>query len=482
MVLAAMAARDIGRPVKLALTRAHMFGSVGFRPRTEQQLTLGANANGELTAFRHDSISQTSVFDEFVEPSAATTRMLYACPNLDTSHRVVRLDYGTPTYMRAPGESSGSFALESAMDEMAYSLGMDPVQFRLKNYAEVEPQKNLPWSSKSLRQCYQAASEAFGWSKRQSAPRSMTASDGRLIGWGMATATYPTNRSEASALARIMPDGSAYVQAGSQDLGTGTYTIMTQIAADALGLSPSRVRFELGDTRMPNSPGSWRFPNCGKHEAQLSTTRPSQCEAKAIELEAIADQLSPLHGLVTTDVDVRDGRLYAVVDPTKADGYADLIARHSLPNIEATIDTKPGTEKEQYAMHSFGAIFTEVLVDPQLCEIRLNRVVGAYAAGHILNAKTGRSQFIGGIIFGIGMALMEETIPDPNVGRIVNRDLAEYHVPVNADVPDIQVIVVDEDDPHINPIGAKGIGEIGIVVRRRIDRQCRLSRHRYAGP
>jgi xanthine dehydrogenase YagR molybdenum-binding subunit len=277
----------------------------------------------------------------------------------------------------------------------------------------------------------------------------------------MATATYPTRRSPASALARILPDGTAYVQAGTQDLGTGTYTIMTQIAADALGLPPSGVRFELGDTLMPQTPvsgGSQTAASTGSavREAALAA------QAQLIQL-AIEDANSPLHGLAPSDIAVQDGRMASKTEPTRAETYAQFLSRNNLPKLEAQAQARPGAERDQYAMHSFGAVFTEIFVDPDLGEARLGRIVGAYGAGHILNAKTGRSQLIGGIVYGIGMAMLEQTIPDPRTGRIVNRDLAEYHVPVNADVPDIDIIFVDEDDPHVNPLGAKGIGEIGIT-------------------
>ncbi|MEO7715232.1 MAG: xanthine dehydrogenase family protein molybdopterin-binding subunit [Capsulimonas sp.] len=459
--LAAMAAKSVGRPVKLSLTRAQMFGMVGYRPQTEQDLMVAAKSDGAITASRHASWSNTSTFDEFVEPTAAVTRILYESPAQETSHRLVRLNYGTPTFMRAPGESPGTFAIETAMDELAYSLKMDPVQLRLKNYAEADPESKKPWSSKSLRECYKVGSEKFGWDKRMPEPRSMTAPDGRLLGMGMASATYPVRRSAASALARLLPDGTAYVQAGTQDLGTGTYTIMTQIAADALGLPVERVRFELGDTEMPETPvsgGSQTAASTGSAVKQAGLAARDQ----AVQM-ALADPSSPLHGMSAADLDVKNGMIFVKAQPDKGETYAELIARQKLPKIEAKTQSKPGEEKNQYAMHSFGAVFVEVLVDPDLGEIRLNRIVGAYGAGKILNAKTGRSQLIGGIVYGVGMAMMEHTIPDPRTGRIVNRDLGEYHVPVNADIPDIDITFVDEVDTIINPVGAKGIGEIGIT-------------------
>ena len=461
IVISAMAARQVGRPVKLVLERRQMFGPVGYRPRTEQHLRLGAAADGAMLGMGHNVHSQTSQFDNFTEASAAVTRMLYTSPNQETSHRLIPLDVGAPTYMRAPGESSGTFALESAMDELAYALPMNPVALRLKNYAETDPDSGKPWSSKSLRACYQTASEKFGWDKRTPAPGSMKTADGQLIGWGMATATYPVRRSPSSALARLLPDGSAYVQAGTQDLGTGTYTVMTQTAADALGLPPERVRFELGDTRMPETPVS------GGSQTAASTGSAVQAAGQAARAQAVAlavaDAASPLYGLKPEDVAVTAGQMFSKTDVTKGETYMALIARHHLPNIEATIQSKPGAEKDEYAMHSFGAVFAEVQVDPDFGEVRVKRIVGAYGVGNILNAKTARSQLIGGIVFGIGMALLEETVADTRIGRVMNADLAEYHVPVNADIPEIDITFVPETDPYVNPLGVKGIGEIGIT-------------------
>ncbi len=458
VVLAAIAARQVQRPVKLVLGRTQMFGPVGFRPETIQQVALGATREGKLTALRHAGTSPTSTFDEFVEPVAKTARMIYDCPHIETSHRLVQLNIGTPTFMRAPGESSGSFALESAMDELAYALQIDPIDLRLRNYAEVDPEKGLPWSSKSLKECYQLGAERFGWQKRNPTPRSMREGN-TLIGWGMATATYPTNRSPASAIARIMADGTAVVRSGSQDIGTGTYTVMTQVAAEALGLPVEKVRFELGDTEMPETPvsgGSQTAASVGSAVHMAAT----QARSQMIQL-AIADHSSPLYGADAQDISVQDGGLF--LKGKSNETYADILSRHGLKLMEARADAKPGDERAKYSMHSFGAQFAEVRVEPDSGEVRVTRWVGTFGVGRLLNAKTARSQLIGGIVFGIGMALMEHTVMDPNRGRVVNADLAEYHVPVNADVPAIDVVFIDEHDPYVNPIGVKGIGEIGIT-------------------
>ena len=460
VVLTAMAARQAGRPVKLVLERQQMAGPVGFRAQTIQDMKLGASQDGQLTAMQHAGTSQTSTFDRFVEPVAKATRILYACPNQDTSHRLVTLDLGTPCQMRAPGEASGTFALESSMDELAYELKMDPIELRVRNYADADPEEKKPWSSKSLKECYQLGAEKFGWSKRKPEPRSMR--DGKLlVGYGMATATYPVNRAPAHVYVRLTPDGKALVTSGCLDIGTGTYTIMTQLAADALGLPLDRVKFELGDTRMPEAPvsgGSQTAASVGSAVREAGT----QILDKLIGL-AVADAASPLHGLDPSDVLARDGYLAAKADPAKSETYAAVLERSGQPSLELVAESKPGDEKEKFAMHSFGAQFCEVKVDPELGEARVTRFLGVFGAGRILNEKTAQSQLKGGIVMGVGMALHEQTVFDEKVGRAVNPNLAEYHVPVNADIPDIEVIFVNEEDTHINPIGAKGVGELGIT-------------------
>lgn len=460
VLLAAMAAQRAGRPVKLVLERPQMFGPVGGRPHTEQHMVLGAAQDGTLTAVRHDTLAHTAFMEDWLEPCGLVTRMLYECPNQATSHRLVRLNTGVPTFMRAPGEASGSVALECALDELAYALHMDPIALRLGNYAEQDPGKKLPFSSKSLRECYRVGAERFGWSRRTPAPRSMQA-DGQLVGMGMATATYPANRSPASAMARILPDGTALVRSGSQDLGTGTYTVMTQVAADALGLPPSRVRFELGDTTFPEAPVS----GGSQSVASVAPAVRAACMAARLDLVrlAIGDSASPLSGATVEQVDIVDGWLVHRADASRREPVAAPIARRGGQPVEATLTARPGDEKKQFSMHSFGAVFAEVRVDADLGEIRVPRVTACYGVGRLLNRKTAHSQLTGGIVWGLGFALLEETLMDPNTGRIANANLAEYHVPVNADVGSIDVIVLDEDDPHINSLGAKGIGEIGIV-------------------
>ncbi|HZV67222.1 MAG TPA: xanthine dehydrogenase family protein molybdopterin-binding subunit [Telluria sp.] len=460
VMLAAMASRMAGSPVKLAIERTQMFGPVGTRPMTEQHLRLGAARDGKLDALLHDTISSNAFLDDFPEPCTSVSRILYACDNLQTTQRMATMHLGVPTYMRAPGESTGSFALESALDELAYELHMDPVQLRLQNYAEKDPEKGLPWSSKSLRECYRIGAEKFGWARRTPEPRSMR--DGRtLVGWGMATATYPAHRQKAKASATINADGSAVVRSGTHDLGTGTYTVMTQIAAEALGMPVAKVMFELGDTGLPEAPvsgGSQTVASVGP----VVYAAASAARDKLIAM-AISDNASALRGARPDEIVAADGWLTHKSDAGKREAMGAVIARHGGQPVTADSEAGPGDEKKKYAMHSFGAVFAEVHVDPDLGTVRVPRVVATYGVGRLMNRKTGLSQLMGGIVWGIGMGLMEKSELDGRTGRILNANLADYHVPVNADIGQIDITVLDEDDKQINVLGAKGIGEIGIV-------------------
>ena len=460
VVLAAMAAQHVKRPVKLALERPQMFGAVGQRSSTHQAITAAASADGAFTALRNDTISHTSTFDQFVESASLPTRMLYACPNNSTSQKLVRSDIGTPSFMRAPGEATGVNALEIALDELAFALKMDPIALRLKNYAEKDPETKLPWSSKSLRDCYRMGAEKFGWDKRPKEPRSVR--DGAmLVGWGMATAAYPTRRSASTAKAILGADGKLEVDAGTQDLGTGTYTIMTQIAAATMGLPMSSVRFRLGDTRYPHTPVS------GGSQTAASTGSAVRFAASALREKlagmAMADRQSPLFGATMADIVFENGRIFIKSIPSRGETLGALLARHRLPSVETTATSQPGLEKKAFSMYAFGAQFAEVQVDADLGEVHISRMLGVFDAGRILNAKTARSQLIGGMVWGASMALFEQNLYDERLGRIVNNNLAEYHVPVNLDIPHIDALWVEEVDLRVNPLGVKGIGEIGIT-------------------
>jgi xanthine dehydrogenase YagR molybdenum-binding subunit len=459
VALTAMAAKHLRRPVKTVLQRPQMFGPVGGRPQTVQKLAISARKTGQFVDTRHDVMSHTSMIEDFTEPAALQTRIMYSSPNLTTSHRVVPLNVGTPTFQRAPGHATGTFALESAIDELAYSLEMDPIQLRLRNEPSMDPEKKLPWSSRSLRQCYESGGSAFGWARRSLAPNGMR--DGRMaVGWGVAAATYPANRQGASARARMTADGSVIVQSGTQDLGTGTYTVMTQIAADALGVPMQRVRFELGDSDLPEAPVSGGSMSVASVAPAVRDAALALRE-KLVRL-AIDDQASTVQGLSADEVVIDQG-LIGSRSNSRRETLGAVVMRAGGADVVAESSAKPGEEKKQYSMHSFGAVFAEVHIDRELGHIRVPRVVGRYGIGKLMNAKTGRSQLIGGIVWGIGMALMEESILDERTGRIVNGNLAQYHVPTNADMGDIDVGVVAEDDPFINSLGARGIGEIGIT-------------------
>lgn len=439
VTLAAMAAKMTGRPVKIALTRPQMFGSVGHRPRTVQRVALGAGRDGKLTSVIHQTTAHTSAFDEFVEPSGVLSTVLYGTPNLLVTHRVARLNTATPTYMRAPGESSGSFALESAIDELAYALDLDPVELRVRNETDHDAE-GLPFSSRSLVQSLRAGAERIGWSARNPRPRSMRGGN-LLVGYGVAAATYPMNRSAASALVQLNADGTVVARSAGVDIGTGAYTVFSQVVADVLGVPVQRVRMELGDSAFPNA------PNAGG-----SALSASAGSALKLAAQDVRTKLAALDGVEPSSLASANG-----------DTLIAILRKHGASSVEGRADAKPGDEKKQYAMHSFGAQFAEVRVDPELGTVRLARFVNAFGAGRILNEKTAKSQFMGGAIFGIGMALLEHTRFDERSGRIMNANLAEYLVPVNADVPPMETILVPEEDPHVNEIGVKGIGEIGIV-------------------
>ena len=460
VVIAAMAAKQVNRPVRLEVKRSQMFGLVGMRSQTRQTISMGANGDGSLAALSHDTLCQTSTFDEFVETASLTARMLYKVPNNSTSHQLIKSNIGQPSFMRAPGEAPGTYGLEAAMDEMAYQLKMDPVEFRVKNFVEVDQEKNKPFSSKALLECYRAGAERFGWSSRNPEPRSMRKGN-ILVGYGMATSVYPTRRSPASATARLNADGTLLVDAGTQDLGTGTYTIMTQVAGDSFGLPMTSVRFRLGDTDLPRTPvsgGSQTAASTGS-AVYLAT---QALREKLIQL-AITDAQSPLSGVGAADVEMQNGRLFSRSNPSQADTLSQLITRSGQPYVEGKADAKPGPEKERYSMYAHGAQFAEVHVDADLGQIKVARLIGCFAAGKILNAKTARSQLLGGMVWGVGMALLEHGALDPRLGRWVNNNLAEYHVAVNADIGTIDAIWVEEKDEHVNPLGVKGVGEIGIT-------------------
>ncbi len=437
-----------------------MFGPVGGRPETYQHIVLAAKQDGTLTAIEHNCYSHTSLIEDFTEPSSAPTRMLYASPNIATSQKLVPLTVGTPTFQRAPGEATGTFALEVALDELACRLNMDPVELRLKNYAQTDPTSHKAFSSKHLRECYARGSERFGWAKRN--PQSRSLKDGHhWIGWGMATATYPANRSAASASVTFEPDGRVTVVSGSQDLGTGTYTIMAQVAAATLNLPIGQIDAKLGDTTMPKAPVS------GGSQSAASVTPAVQAAAQQAQLKlftlAANDPHSPFHGAQPAELELDNGRIHRKAHAGDSESFTELLARNGGQPLGATATSQPEQDAEQYSAHSFGAVFAEVAVDESLGMPHVRRITAVYDIGTLLSGKTGKNQLIGGIVWGVSLALHEATHIDGKTGRAVNNNLAEYHVPVNADIGEIDVSCLDIPDKKFNPLGARGIGEIGIT-------------------
>ena len=435
-LLAAAAAKLVQRPVKLTLTRPQMFDSAGQRARTEQRLSVGADKNGKLVGLRHATTTHTSPTHDYTEPCGNMSRLLYSCPNVEVSHRLVRLNLTTPCPMRAPGETPGVYALECALDELALEIDIDPVEFRLRNYAELDEYKNRPWSSKKLRECYQRGAEKFGWSKRNKKPGSTRAVDGSQIGFGMATAVYPAGQQKTGATAILNKDGTVVVRCATHEIGTGTYTTMSQFAADTLGIPIEKVRFELGDSQFPYAPnngGSWMT-------ASVAPAVMGACRALQKKVADLAGSW-PNHS-------------------AQLDG---LFARAGQEPIQAEFNSEPNTEeREKFTFLSYGAIFVEVQVDV-FGQVRVKRAVGVYDMGRMINPRLARSQIVGGLLFGFSTALMEGTVPDEKTGRIVNANLAEYHVAVHADTPELDIDFINEPDPHMSDLGARGIGEIGIV-------------------
>jgi len=461
-ILAILAARMLRRPVKLALTRAQMYGPVGHRGRTWQRLRIGLDAAGRLTALHHHALCATSSFDAFIEPAAGASLPLYASPAILAEHEGLRLDIGTPGPMRAPGEASGSAALEVAMDEAAEACGMDPLAFRLANYAETDPVTGRPFSSKALRECYAEGAARFGWSARPREPRRMRDENGFLVGWGMGTAVFHCPHFPAEARATLRADGTALVETAGADMGQGAWTALAQIAAEALGLDPDRVELHSGVSTLPDggiAGGSAHTASAGLalHNAGVDAI------ARLAEL-ATEDPRSPLFGAGNVGVVARAGRLHRRDDEARSDGYADILARAGRAAVVGTAKAaRAETVAAGHALYSHGAVFAEVKVDPDLGQVRVTRLVGAFAAGRVINPRLVRSQYFGGMIWGISFALQEEAVTDRRTGRIMNADLAEYRVPVNADVPPLEAILVPEDDPIVNPLGVKGVGEIGIT-------------------
>ena len=459
-ILAAIGAKVAGRPVKVVLTRQQVFTGHGHRSRTRQRLRLGAAPDGSLLAISHDTLAQTSMHGDFIEQAGVMSRVMYAAPNRATTHRVARLHTPTPAFMRAPGEAPGSFALECAMDELAVKLGMDPIALRLKNEPAVDPESGLPWSSRSFRACLEQGAAKFGWDRRPAKPG--TWREGQwLVGMGVAGATYPATTLPASARLTLRPNATALVEIAAADIGTGTYTILRQVAAAALGLEQDAIEVRIGDSALPMAFGAAGSTGAASFSSAVSGAALT-LRTKLADL-ARADQASPLRGLNSDALEFAAGQIRHRDDPARTEPLADLVSRTAPEGIGADYSHTPGDQAKRFAMHAFGAQFAEVAVDVDTGEIRTRRLLGVFGVGRILNPRTTESQVHGGITMGLGQALMEETIHDARWGQWVNRDLGDYHVPTNADVPHIDALFVEEQDDQVNALGIKGVGEIGIV-------------------
>lgn len=457
--LAVLAARELKRSVRVSLTRQQMF-SFTHRPATWQRVVLGAAVDGTLEAVIHEAIAETSRFEDYTENVVNWSGLLYRCDNVKLGYRVVQLDLYTPDFMRAPGAVWGLYALECAMDELAFKAGIDPIQMRLKNYSEKDQIEDKPFSSKELRACYRLGAERFGWAGRNPRPRSMREGD-TLIGWGMASGMWDAFHVTADAKAVLSADGKLTVSSATSDIGTGTYTIMTQIAAETLGLPIEDVTFRLGDSSLSISPvegGSWTASTVGSAVKAV-------CEKIQKKLFQLARKIdgSPLADSKPDEMMFIDGQIRSRNDPSLAVPIIEAMRHGGLGAIEEKASAVHTPKEMQYSRFTHSAMFAEVKIDQDLGTVRVTRVVSAVAGGRILNPKTARSQVLGSIVLGIGTALEEESMIDHTFGRFMTHNLADYHVPVNADVHDIEVIFVPEQDEVVNPLGAKGLGEIGIV-------------------
>lgn len=460
--LAAMGAKVARVPVKVHVTRRNMFVGTGHRTPTRQTMSLAATRDGKLQAIQHVSETLTSTVGDFTESCGArSTGILYESPAIRVEETVYPVNVSTPTFMRAPGECPGTYAVECAMDELAWALKMDPVALRMENHADKHPIKGVPFSAKHLKEAYQLGAEKFGWAKREPKVASMRDAD-LLVGWGMATATYPAYKMSAAAKVQLRVDGTATVQCATHDLGTGAYTAFTQISSEQLGLPFESITFELGKSDFPFGPVAGGSNSTGTvgtaiHEVAVLLH-------KTLAEFAVKDSKSPLYDLKADDITmVAPGRIGLKTDTAKSDSYVDVLKRAGKNSLEVETELKEPEENKKLAFQSFGAHFCEVKIDPLLPRVQVSRVVSVMNCGRIVSAKTATSQIMGGVVMGIGMALEEETAYDPATGLPATRNLADYHVPVNADVPNIEVHFVGEPDLAFNPIGARGMGEIGIT-------------------
>jgi xanthine dehydrogenase YagR molybdenum-binding subunit len=454
-IVAILAAKKVQKPVKLVLHRNQMSYMVGYRPHTLQKVAIGASKDGKILGISHESYGQTSMYEEFTENTLQMSRMMYDVPNVDTIYRIVPLNVSTPAPMRGPGEATGSYALECAMDELSYKLDMDPIQLRLANYAEQDPDKKMPWSSNYLKECYKLGADKIGWDKRKSKPDSIQEGEWK-IGYGMATGTFGAFRGGASAKAIFRPDGTLLLQSAIADIGPGTATTMTVIASENLGLPAAQISFQLGNSTFPKAP----MQGGSNTVATVGSAIVAVCDNLKVELAKLAaKQKSEWNNAIPAHIKIVGRHL------VNSDDQSSKVEIASLFKDELVImgDAAPGDERNKYSFFSFSVHFIEAHVHELTGVVRIKNAVSVIDCGTVVSPKTARSQSMGGIVGGIGMALTEEVIIDDRTGRVVNASFGDYHVPVQADIPQMEMMFVNEKDPYLNPMGSKGLGEIVII-------------------
>ncbi|WP_205513272.1 xanthine dehydrogenase family protein molybdopterin-binding subunit [Longitalea arenae] len=457
-----MGAQKVGRPLKLVLHREQMFTNVGHRPETIQKIGLGATPDGKLVGLTHEAIADTSSYEEFTEATVNISRFLYACPNVTTRYRLVPLNICTPIWMRGPGEATGAFALESAMDELAFALNLDPLEFRLRNHADTDPERNLPWSSKHVKECYEMGAEKIGWEERKAQPGAVK--DGEwLIGYGMGTGSFGAFRGAATVKIKLEPDGKLLLQCSVNDMGPGTATMMTSVASNELGIPVNNIKVEMGSTNLPPGPtqgGSTVTSTVGA-AVQETCVALKEKIAELAGKEGLAFHKANVQTVKAEDLRFSASGISLKKDDTLTIAYSDLFSQNGLTTLELTRESRG--KQQPFSMYSFSVHFVKLRVHPPTGRIKIDHVVACADAGAIVSPKTAASQMIGGVVGGIGMALMEDMVIDHRFGRPVNNNLADYHVPVNADIPNVDVLFVNKKDPHTNPMGSKGLGEIALV-------------------
>ena len=458
---AIIGAKKVGRPVKLVLTREQMFTMVGYRPYTWQKIGMSATPDGKLTAITHESVGQTSSYEQFTESTLQQTRMMYTSPNVTTRYRIASLDVSTPIWMRGPGEATGAFALESAIDEMAHALNLDPLEFRLRNHTDTDPDNGKPWSTKYLKECFQMGAERIGWTNRKQQPGSVRNGDW-LVGYGMGVGTFGAHRGSAKMKAILTNKGMVVLQSATTDIGPGTGTAMVQIASTTLGLPPERISFQLGNSTFPTAPSQGGSSTVNTVGAAVQDA----CIALREKLHQLASATpngETFSAAKPEDIVIQESHLSLANDKLAKAAYADLLKQNNEAEVEVTIESKPGGDRDKYSMYSYSVHFVQVHVHSMTGEVRVKKVISCADAGTIVNQKTAGNQMMGGAVGGIGMALTEGAVIDDRFGRYVTKDLADYHVPVHADAPNMEFAFVNKPDPHVNALGTKGIGEIAII-------------------